>query len=320
MVDNDITFIYPSTDKFIIIETTTRQHQFNMTEAMVMNILSFKTCLNCHTDKHLNQLVSQVNPSDWNSKTYQFFLTTQLYKPVEQSNWKIMESSPSLYCVEQDLAQNFRFCNDSPLGATSATDLTNRIITHVWWVIMNNFSYSVDQTEYVWVHIILILIASLLFKTVLVDQSKYKSLAVILQDLIDFTKMLVEQGGTFLEGNNSNAGRISVGQYLLGAIVISNAYRNGNFCNMVQQRAPIPYEKFQQMIDDDFEIFTRNVGTLDFQEFPDEGGFESMVSYDPHFSLFWDTVEQNIISEVEVLKRFLFVETYKVLNSNVAKD
>lgn len=74
-------------------------------------------------------------------------------------------------------------------------------------------------------------------------------------------KVLLEQGtpfqGTLVK--NENTLRFVVGLFLLMGIVLSNAYKNRNVYNMITPRSPIPYEKFRELLQDNFTIYTRVV-------------------------------------------------------------
>lgn len=73
-------------------------------------------------------------------------------------------------------------------------------------------------------------------------------------------KVLLEQGDPFptrvVEEKRLSYVVIS---FLLAGIVLSNAYKNNNVYNMITPRRQVPYEHFSELIQDQFEIFTRVV-------------------------------------------------------------
>lgn len=108
---------------------------------------------------------------------------------------------------------------------------------------------SVFQWQ-VWHFLFATLIILLLFKLVITDSSKKKDFPHVFMDFLDYAKILVEQGGTFLERRNLSVIRFVVGLHLLLHILISNGYRNTNVYNMVKPRVSIPYQTFNQLIED----------------------------------------------------------------------
>lgn len=71
-------------------------------------------------------------------------------------------------------------------------------------------------------------------------------------------KALLEQGDLVPESISSD--RIIqwiIGAYILTGVVLSNAYKNTNVYNMIIPRKAIFYEKFQELFNDNFTIYTR---------------------------------------------------------------
>lgn len=73
-------------------------------------------------------------------------------------------------------------------------------------------------------------------------------------DLVVAWKVLLEQGDNFVEKKQI---RLMIGWYLLMAVVLSNAYRNTIVLNMISHRKPIPYEYFEQLVRDNFKVYSR---------------------------------------------------------------
>ncbi len=71
-------------------------------------------------------------------------------------------------------------------------------------------------------------------------------------------KNLVEQGDSFTPKlcNNKHM-RILISGFLLGGVVLSNAYKNNNVYNMITHRRPVLYDTLEELIKDDFTIYTR---------------------------------------------------------------
>lgn len=152
----------------------------------------------------------------------------------------------------------------------------------------------------VWSCIVVAVIALVLFKLIIIDWPKKKSLGKIFLSTLHFMQMLMEQGSSFVDACTSNAWRVSLGLYLLMAIILSNAYRNTNVYNMVKPRVPIPYETFTQLVKDNFTIFTRNAISPDFKLFP-PGGLVNTSSFllEPHTIWFLDFDVMLFISELK---------------------
>lgn len=75
---------------------------------------------------------------------------------------------------------------------------------------------------------------------------------------VSIFKMLVEQGGPFLDSvANKTRFRSVLGPLLLMGIVLSNAYKNTNIYNMVIPRKPVLYNYFQELVTDNFKVFSR---------------------------------------------------------------
>lgn len=71
-------------------------------------------------------------------------------------------------------------------------------------------------------------------------------------------KVVVEQGDPFLSSVTKTGNlRYAVGSFLLVGIVISNAYKSENVYNIMTLRQPIPYEKFDELVENNFTIYTR---------------------------------------------------------------
>lgn len=71
-------------------------------------------------------------------------------------------------------------------------------------------------------------------------------------------KVLLEQGDPFPNKvANQKVMRYVIGIFLLAGIVLSNGYKNSNVYNMIVPRKPIPYERFHELVDHDFIVYTR---------------------------------------------------------------
>lgn len=75
--------------------------------------------------------------------------------------------------------------------------------------------------------------------------------------VISLMKVLLEQGDPF-RGDIAKISnlRVVVGGFLVASIVISNAYKNDNIYNMIVERRVIPYEKFSELVKEDFTFYT----------------------------------------------------------------
>lgn len=71
-------------------------------------------------------------------------------------------------------------------------------------------------------------------------------------------KLLLEQGDPF----SGNVGttykfKVVIGIFMLMGIILSNAYKNSNVYNIISPKKPIPTEFFQELIQDNFSVYTR---------------------------------------------------------------
>lgn len=102
---------------------------------------------------------------------------------------------------------------------------------------------------WVWLSIIVSTLA--VASSLKVSQDSRKQVAEIWMGTIN---IFLEQGDRLAETKTM---RIIVGIYLLMGIVLSNGYKNTNVYNMISHRKPIPYEYFEQLMRDNFSIYTR---------------------------------------------------------------
>lgn len=71
-------------------------------------------------------------------------------------------------------------------------------------------------------------------------------------------KVLLEQGDPFTDTfMRKDVVRFSIGLFMLMGIILSNGYKNSNVYNMILPKSPIPYKLFNELIQDDFTIYTR---------------------------------------------------------------
>lgn len=78
---------------------------------------------------------------------------------------------------------------------------------------------------------------------------------------LDYTlagwKILLEQGEDILENSRNSGFKIMSASFILMGVVLNNAYKNTNVYNMIAQRAPIGYERMDELIQDKFTIFCK---------------------------------------------------------------
>lgn len=84
--------------------------------------------------------------------------------------------------------------------------------------------------------------------------SRISDLHATLLNALAYSGNLLEQGT-----QDTTRLKFPFGLFLLGGIVLSNAYKNSNVYNMVKPRAALPYEYFDQLVQDRFQIYTRNL-------------------------------------------------------------
>lgn len=89
-----------------------------------------------------------------------------------------------------------------------------------------------------------------------------KNLATLsLEYFWKFNKVILEQTDPDSSMNVPSL-RMMIGSFLLVSIVLSHAYRNTNVYNMILPRKPIPYEQFQELLEDKFTVYSRSTGFI----------------------------------------------------------
>lgn len=116
---------------------------------------------------------------------------------------------------------------------------------------------------------------------------RHKATFFRLHGLLNTLKVLLEQGDPFPSSiSNTINLRYAVGSFLLVGIVISNAYKSENVYNMITLRKPIPYEKFHELVDNNFTIYTRS-SFLHFDAkaliYSTKGKLPNLTEVTPHF-------------------------------------
>ncbi len=72
-------------------------------------------------------------------------------------------------------------------------------------------------------------------------------------------KVMIEQGDPyFVTVTTTQNLRCAVGSFLLVGIILSNAYKSENVYNIIKLRGSIPYERFEELLADNFTIYTRS--------------------------------------------------------------
>lgn len=98
-------------------------------------------------------------------------------------------------------------------------------------------------------------------------------------------KVLLEQGTAFTRSYVKNSYiRVIVGCYLLISVVISNAYKNTNIYHMINDREPLKYDKLDELVDDNFSIYTRTAYMYSrFRNVPLNESWSKHTFYGPHY-------------------------------------
>lgn len=143
--------------------------------------------------------------------------------------------------------------------------------------------------NYIWV---LILISSFAIHWVITKIPKntmysYKQNELTLKYLLNTLKVLLEQGDPFPSSVASTLNlRYAIGSFLLVGIVLSNAYKSENVYNMITLRKEIPYERFHELVDNNFTIYSRSSFIYfdsDLLWLKTRGAFPSLSAITPHF-------------------------------------
>lgn len=374
-----ITLLGSSVDRFLILQTNRQMRQLNQAEEVVTKILSLKVCLHCELHSNSAQ-ITQISVGSFSSKNLDFFLISEVHNPEEKTKWVIETRLTSLYEIYQNFHEYFNLCSDNPFESSSATDFANRMVTHIWRIIMNNYTHPIYERkgrnwmatsnectngvvwedarhlQYssvllrietklrfpehfifsipndafslrfvscgrpklsafvfhellsvfqwpIWLSVVVAVFSLLLFKLLIIDLARKNTVMQLVMACLHLLQMLVEQSSSFTESNKSNAWRFSLGLYIFVGIILSNAYRNTNVYNMVKPRVPIPYETFDQLVNDDFIIFSRNAISANFESFPAGGLLDkSWVYVPPHAIWFRDSNLRFLMSELKTLE------------------
>lgn len=114
----------------------------------------------------------------------------------------------------------------------------------------------------IWICIVARIMTCHTFKTCLVDtctQETRYDVKFTSKTLFDIFRPLLSQGDAFSNDTRWNSWKLILILYLLAAIVLTNGYQNTNVYNMVKPRLPVPYERFSQLIEDGFTVYTRTL-------------------------------------------------------------
>lgn len=108
---------------------------------------------------------------------------------------------------------------------------------------------------FVWLSTIASIFVTSIFLVVF-SKSKENSIAHFFSTL----KVLLEQGDPFSQNTISRACmKFFLIIFLLAGIVLSTGYKNTNVYNMIVPRIPIPFEKFQQLTEHNFTVYSRSM-------------------------------------------------------------
>lgn len=109
-----------------------------------------------------------------------------------------------------------------------------------------------------WIHILIVIVA-----IVISLRSIPEKLRESRSHWLSPLKVLLEQGDPFSDSFvQHDRAKWLTGSFLLVGIVLSNAYKNSNVYNMMQPKDLIPYRFFEELIKDNFTIYTR-IGKLE---------------------------------------------------------
>lgn len=136
-----------------------------------------------------------------------------------------------------DVLNNFRFigCGHQGMHKLAFKELTNAFSKHTWFALASTIISVSISIKLLW-------------------PKTYLS-----TNLLSIIKVVLEQGDCIPEKIESNSKYRYLGfsLFLMG-VVLSNAYKNTNLYNMVVPRKPILYSKFNELLRDNFQIFTRS--------------------------------------------------------------
>lgn len=103
----------------------------------------------------------------------------------------------------------------------------------------------------------------------------------------DTLYLMVEQNSKLFDCKVAkNNIRFSVGSFLLASIVLSNAYRSENMYNITKLRKQIPYNRLQELLDNNFTIYSRS-SYIFFDalslHYSTRGTFPNLTTVNPHY-------------------------------------
>lgn len=125
------------------------------------------------------------------------------------------------------------------------------------------FLSAFDSSVWKWIILtIVVLVFDLLYST------GRKWAVVFNNNLLFIVKVLLEQGDPFPQSMLSLPSiRYIISGFLLAGLVLSNAYKSTNVYNILSPRTYIPYTKLDQLLHDNFSLYTRQ--EPDYNSMPD---------------------------------------------------
>lgn len=136
-----------STDRFFIFETVSISHAFKEAVEVISNIWSVSKCLNYEGNDDFQQLITRISQEEWDSYNFWFRVKAGAKKCQVRTAWDIYTKVEPVNDHNQNFQEHFSICNDHPLKSTSPVEFARKVITHVWRIIMDNYTHPVFKKD-----------------------------------------------------------------------------------------------------------------------------------------------------------------------------
>lgn len=233
---------------YLTREMQTCQHKYNRSsevarigksyENVLLSVLGNFSYMDSSLDKWFcdngNIVASEGEDISENRRLYIYLKIEETFFPPE--------ASTTLYpAVVTSIHDDLKFlsCSNKRFAKLPFAELVNLFDTCVWLVLAA-----------------FVIALALIFHSV---PTVVKSISVM-EGILIMTKLFLEQGSPFPNSiiTNRRCKCMAVTLLLMG-IILCNAYKNANVYNMISPRKPVPYKYLEELVTDNFTIYSRSV-------------------------------------------------------------